>query len=43
MRKSVEVLRNRDGSYSIYLYSRETFRGTLEECNAEIARNAMYW
>ena len=43
MRKTVEIERNRDGSYSIYLYSRETFRGTLEECNAEIARKAMYW
>ncbi len=43
MRKSVEILQNKDGSYSIYLYSRETFRGTLEECNAEIVKNAMYW
>jgi hypothetical protein len=43
MRKTVEIERNRDGTYSIYLYSRCTFTGTFEECNAEIARNAMYW
>jgi hypothetical protein len=43
MRKAVEIERNRDGSYSIYLYSRETFRGTYEECQEEISRNAMYW
>ncbi len=43
MRKSVEIERNRDGTYSIFLYGRRVFTGTLEECNAEIASNAVYW
>lgn len=43
MRKAVEILRNNDGSYSIWLYGRETFTGTYEECQAEITGNAIYW
>ena len=43
MRKSVGIERNRDGSYSIFLYGRCTFTGTLEQCNDEIVKNAIYW
>ncbi len=43
MKKAVEIEKNSDGTFSIYLYGRHTFTGTFEECNAEIARNAMYW
>ncbi len=43
MKKAVEIEKNSDGTFSIYLYGRCTFTGTFEECNAEIARNAMYW
>lgn len=32
MRPSVEILRNSDGSYSLYIYGREVFRGSYEEC-----------
>lgn len=41
--RAVEVLKNKDGSYSIWLYGRVTFTGTYDECGTEIARNAMYW
>lgn len=43
MKKAVEILKNNDGSCSIWLYGRETFTGTYEECQQEIARNAVYW
>jgi hypothetical protein len=32
MRPSVEILRNQDGTYSLYIYGREVLRGTYEEC-----------
>jgi hypothetical protein len=37
MEESVEIIRNTDGSYSLFIYGREVYRGSYTECEQRAA------
>ncbi len=40
---AVEIVRNPDGSYSAFVYGKEVFRGTREECEARLKFEGGDW